>query len=402
MTLVLALPWLVLTLTGVPTFEENLGAAKQALSAKDLEGARKLLAAAEGQLAQPNQNSSEARYALSTARGDLEFAAERFPLAARYYRTASHLAEDDRKRRRAALGKRALVATRMKDRRTSARLEELRQHDAELERAWNRPRVGEKELPKLEAKLQAAARLYQRDRDSARAAWARAIASRARALNAADSVAALVHASKAVHLVRRLPAFVRIAALEAGVHAARRASQLERELEFALEHNALTNRTLAPELRPFARTRLLQESCARYEKQEGAGACAVRGRLVTGEWSFVDFSTNRPKAVLEPQDLAAPNAQYLPAVKECVEQVARENAEDELFQEAKVTFSWVVAEDGRTREIEYTPKRYERFFGECVGSAAKLFRYPRSTGERQSVSVSFELSAPAVRKRRGG
>lgn len=402
MTTTAAFSWLLLAFLGAPTFEENLESAKKALRAKDLDAARKALGVAETQLAALGPNKADARYVLVVAQGDLEVAGERWASAGRRYQLASHLAEDDRRRRGAALRKRLEVATKTKAKRTRARLLELQRHDEEVYRALRRPRVGEKDLPKLEAKLQLAARAYQRDRDPARAAWARALSSRSRSLSSADPEAALLHASKAVHLVSRLPAFVRLAALEAGIHAARRTDRTGRELEFALEHNAITNHGLSAELRPFTRTRLLQDACGRYEKAEGAGACAIRARAVTGEWSFVDFGKAPPRTQLGPEDLAAPNAQYLPSVKECVEQVARENVDNELFQEAKVTVSFVINEAGQAQELEFAPKRYERFFGECVGSAVQLFRYPRSAGERQTVSVAFELSAPATRLRRGG
>lgn len=397
-----ALVWLLAGLAAAPTFEETLSQARRALKSKDLEAAKQLLAAAATRLSPPGQGTGSERFELLMARGEFELAADNLDLAARRYAAASHAAEDDTGRRRMAWQQRMKVARAKKSKRSESALNELKRHDEVLRQLWRRPRVAAAALAKAEAELQAAARFYQRDKDSARAAWARALAVRVRAYSGEDPDAALIHAAKAVHLVSKQPAYVQIAALEAAVQAAKRAGQEERELDYALRHNALVHRTLSEELRPYARTELLAAVCARVEKTKGPAACALRAHALTGAWNFQDFSLGKPRAQLEPQDLAAPNAQYLPAVADCVETIARENVEDELFQEARVKFEWVVSELGRVMELEISPKRYDRYFGECVRSAAGLFRYPRSTGERQTVSVSFDLSAPATRPRRGG
>lgn len=401
MTLELALVWLTLTLSAAPTFQETLGQARQALRTKDLEAARKLLTSAEAQLPRAGAPAAQ-RFELLMTRGELELAAGDLGAAARRYAAASHAAEDDPRRRQQALKQRLKVAERMKDRRGERLVRELEQHDKEAQELRRRPRVAPAAVAKTEAQLQGAARLYQRDRDAARAAWARTLAVRVRAFSAEDAAAALVHAAKAVHLATRLPAYVQVVALEAATHAARRAGEDDRALDFALRHNELVNRALDEAQRPYARTPLLAETCARLEKERGPALCALRAHALTGVWSFHDFSLGKPRAQLGPEDLAAPNAQYLPAVRECVERIARENREDELFQEARVKFEWVVSEAGRVMDLEISPKRYEAYFGECVRGAAGLFRYPRSTGERQTVSVSFELEGPSTRPRRGG
>lgn len=402
MALDVALVWLCLSLTGAPALPETLSQARQALRAKDLASAKRLLDAAEAQRPRRGQAPAAERYELLMMRGELALADSDLETAARRFRDASHAAEDDSKRRRRALTQRLRVAEKRKDKRALRLVRELEQRDGEVAQLQRRPRAPPAALAKTEAQLLAAARLYQRDRDAARAAWARSVAVRVRAYSAEDAAAALAHAARAVHLVSRLPAYVQLVALEAAAQAARRAAEQDRELDFVLRHNALVHRAVDEAERPFARTKLLSETCARLEKERGPAVCALRSRALTGVWSFQDFSLGAPKSALSALDLAPANAQYLPAVRDCIETIARENREDELFQAARVKVEWVVSESGRVAELEISPQRYDPYFGECVRSAAAIFRYPRSTGERQTVSVSFELEGPATQPRRGG
>jgi hypothetical protein len=372
-----------------------LGEARAAMAKQDWAEAIQKLDEARKESGEPVDGGPRIAQA-AIEQGNVELKRKQPRAALTYYRQASALALDVFWLRRRAFDKRIAATQEGKFEEEEKRVRELIKHDAEVMARLAAPFVPEKLVKHAELELETAAHAFDRDHDPVHAGWARAVKAKMLAWSnqSADAMAIV----KPV-LEQKPPAIpmIRQRALEAAYKAAIVDKDLEGETGYALELNALKNAKLTPEQRRYARTPLIEATCARYEKVHNPGSCAMLAAKITGEYSFHDHSRGRIKKSLSSTDIETAQAQYLPLLEECIHNAAA-GRNDELFDDATITIGWAVENKGRVIELEISPHRYEPVIGACVTERIGWFRYPRFTdGEHKSVSIPYELKSKEIR-----
>ena len=312
--------------------------------------------------------------------------------ALKWAKRASHLANEDRRQRSRALSYRRSLD---KSSRQRARVEALKKADR---LAWTRqrwPAVGRSKLAATKRDLRAAARLYRLDGDEQRAFYAETV-----------SMLVSVRSDKRSTRKRSVwmkPAeewapYVRKVAHEGLRQAALREKDAEEEATQAHLLNAIHYASKAEQTRRFSRLWILKAACRRYEKEAGAGACAMLGKRVTGAFNFDDPSRRRVRS-LTPISIQRSQAQYMPALQDCIRTAVADNPDDPLFDNEKVKIEWAVTAKGGTGEVTLIPGRYDAIFGDCVKERIAWFRYPRARdGESMTVTVPFTMSSRWVQR----
>ncbi|MEW6435329.1 MAG: hypothetical protein AB1730_27865 [Myxococcota bacterium] len=173
------------------------------------------------------------------------------------------------------------------------------------------------------------------------------------------------------------------------------ANDLEGAVKLAMRDLAVATSLVEPGLRLWVRPPELDRLCAKYDAARGAGACRRVEKDVTGQWTFRDFSKDRPSEALSPDQVKAVNEHYAPLLEECLsEQAQRLTPPDaQRFQ-----VSWTVQNDGRVREAHLRRDLDDTLLARCLRRQFSAWRYPRFTGELQHVEQSFLVSA--VERRR--
>jgi hypothetical protein len=309
-----------------------------------------------------------------------------------FFRQAAALSLDALWLRRRAIDRRIAAARAASAPEEEKRARDLIKHDGVLLARLVAPNVPvEARRKDAERELDEAIRAYEREKDPLHSAWASAI--KARLLAWSGEI------DPARELARPLidptqPAFVRQRAIEAMHRAAVVEKDLDEETRYALQLNQIKQAKLSPEARRYARTPMLETTCARFERKNGAGSCAQLALEATGEYNFHDHSRGRPKRSLSSSDVEDSQAQYLPLLRECIASAAKLEESGDVFEDANLTIGWVVDGQGRASGVEISPHRYDDLIGRCVNERVAWFRYPRTLdGERRSVSVPYELKS---------
>ncbi len=400
-----------------PECKAALARADRALAKGDAAAAVAALDEAAPLAAADPPEGGECTARVLAKRAELATKAGDHAAAARHLRQAAHRTVEQHALWRQLAAARVAAETKAKHPRSAERIGKLPALDAQVAALDRRPAVGKAGLAAAAAQLDEAIAALEADKDPVRAAWARAVEAKVRAASGdaagaraiAEPLAAAPDAGAAATRSRATktraaprPAFVRIAAHEALALVAVAAKDVEGEARAVLSVDALraelAGRT--PEERRFARSREVERACARYEKAEGEGHCAVLALRATGQLSFSDPSRGRPKKTASTDDIERAQRQYSPVVEACVREVAKSHVDGELFENASIKIGWSVRGDGRTGEVEIEPRRYDPALGPCVRERVAWFRYPRWTdGQVHNVVIPYQLE---VTERFGG
>jgi hypothetical protein len=181
-----------------------------------------------------------------------------------------------------------------------------------------------------------------------------------------------------------------ITVADAGLRAA---TDIEVEARFQILKAAIMSSHLSVEQRRYVRSAALVSTCARYDKANGNGSCALLALRLTGEpMNLRDASGTFTGRTLTDLEIERANADYLPLLKACLVD-ASQDASPELFESGTVTIEWSIDPSGRAADTEITPRRFRGLVGACMEERLSWIRYPRSSSkERKSVSISYELS----------
>lgn len=371
-----------------PASKAALARASAALAKGDLPSARQAADEAKKASKDPVEGGEATATALKIL-GDAAAKEERWSEAIKHYRAAAHASADQHRLWRMVNQRRAAAHDEAGQDERKKRVVELLSRDAELVRLSRASAVGKAGLPAAQRSLDEAIASLSRDRDRHRVAFARAV--RAKVLASSGEPARALEAARSLTAADQ-PAFVRRMALEAAVRAAAAQNDLQQEVRFALQLDALLFAAHPAEDRRFMRSDRVRRACKKLEATEGAGRCAGLAKELTGEYSFEDPWRQRPKATVSAADIDQAQEPYLPLIGACIEAAVRARPDDAMFQDAEVKISWAVTSAGRTTEIEIAPRRYEKVFGACVRERVAWFRYPRGKdGSVQSVSIPYEL-----------
>lgn len=321
--------------------------------------------------------------------GDLAMKSDAHKRAALAYRNAAHHAGEDEKLWRTLTTLRLEALKKAGSKPAEDSLRRLLDQEAAIRRYARAAQVAKAALGSAEREIEAAQAALRADKDAIRAAYAGAVKAKVLAWSG-ESDRALQLAAQ--WFAPERPPFVREIALEAAVRVAQAKGDLEGEVRFALQLNAVRARNLPPAERRYFRTPALDRICSRWEAKVGAGRCATVAKQLTGEYSFRDWSKLPPKPTLSVQDLELAQAQYLPAIKGCVEDAVKANQETTLFENASINISFTITSLGTTREVEISPRRYDTHLGGCVRERVASFRYPRARdGGVRTVSIPYQL-----------
>jgi hypothetical protein len=322
--------------------------------------------------------------------GEAEMIAKRYLEAAARFRDGAHLSAGNHRLWRSLMEKRVAALDKATRAEQAGRIKELLKKDEELMRLARSGWVAKPDLPRAEKALDEAAAALRSDKDLHRASFAQAVKGRVLAYSGEPDRGLELLKPWTKDLAR--PRFIREQAIDGAMRAAASKKDLEAEAGYALQLDALKNEALEPAQRRYTRSSVVQKACDKLEKSQGAGRCAILAKELTGEYSFFDPWRAKPKATLTSADITAAQEQYLPLLKQCIADVMRARPDDEMFQDAELKVAWAVTSTGTAKEIEVTPKRYDKVFGRCLRERIGWFRYPRAKdGQTHSVSIPYEL-----------
>lgn len=370
---------------GSKSYEQLLIAGRFALKQKDWAAAEQACKEALSAADEPPSGGPRSVRAAKLC-AELEVDRRDWPAAIRRFRDAQRLALDDLAEHRRLLLLRKNAAKEAGRTPLVQLLQELLDADDDVQVALRRPERSGAGLQKTLATLEAAQTSFAKDRDQGYGLLIRA----ARALVRARSGEAKEVRAEAERLVAEVlhrPA--RQAAVEAAFLGAEAEGDIDATAELAIRLNQARTADLPERRRRYTRGRELERACRAYDQKNGPGACAKREFELTLSVSLVDYSRDRRRGELSPDDLSRVHAQALPALQACVLRIARH--EPERFRDTDLVLSWVIDPDGKPIEIGIAPKRYQEDLKGCAELIA-WFRYPRvSSREPKSVQVPYHL-----------
>lgn len=367
------------------SYEQLMIAGRAALKLRDWPAAER---ACKEALAATDEPPSGGPRSVRAARlcAELEVDRRDWPAAVRRYRDAQRLALDDLAEHRRLLLLRKNAAKEAGRAPLVQLLEELLDADDDLQVALRRPERSGAGLQKTLASLESAQTAFAKDRDQGYLLLIRAVRALVRA-RSGEAKDVRGEAERLVAEVLHRPA--RQAAVEAAFLGAEAEGDVDAGAELAIRLNQARSADLPERRRRYSRGRELDRACRAYDQKNGAGACAKREFELTLSVSLVDYSRDRRRGELSPDDLSRVHAQALPALQACVLRIARH--EPERFRDTDLVLSWVIDAEGKPIEIGIAPKRYQEDLKGCAELVA-WFRYPRvSSREPKSVQVPYHL-----------
>jgi tetratricopeptide (TPR) repeat protein len=153
--------------------------------------------------------------------------------------------------------------------------------------------------------------------------------------------------------------------------------------------NAESNAHLSEEQRMYARSKDLTRLCRRIRRKDSAASCLRLEKRAVGYSTFVDFSQQRSSGILTKDAIDKVHEAYLPLLHECLFQAAR-NGEVEPGE--SLSLFWAITNEGRTDRFQCTPPMGGTVFESCIKKALAIFRYPRYSGERRTVSIPLSVN----------
>jgi hypothetical protein len=166
----------------------------------------------------------------------------------------------------------------------------------------------------------------------------------------------------------------------------------------ALKDAHALSTTLPPPERAWGRPPETDVACASFDATQGPGACRKLEKQLFGQWTFRDFSKDKPKEGLSREQVLAVNEHYAPLLQECLAaQAKRLTPPDAVRYEVR----WMVFNDGRVGEVHFKQASLDQSeLASCLRSQFETWRYPRYEGEWQHVEQAFTVTAVERRSTR--
>lgn len=360
------------------TFEPDLAAAKKVLDSGDAAGAREQLMMLELSafvLGGPDRvRVNQLQRAAALALNDRPWSSE---LDAKWLAACGPADV-------AACRKSALKAIATHDK---ARAEKLEAADACLAAAEKSPG---KPAPSC---LSAARALYQRADDTLMIARADLVTALALAADPKQAKAAKKALTKIGDLIDGRNGAVRRAAFDARAKLELSEGRVDDATRSALQGTEAWASTLPLDLRYWARTPMVDVTCAAYDKSHGADACRQLEKTVVGFYVFHDFSIEHldGRQLISHAKLVEVNTHYGILIKDCLAAEIRE-----LADKAAVSYSvnWLVITTGRVDNFHSLSSDQDQSrFVTCLREQFGYWRYPSHEGDPQRIQQGFSVKS---------
>lgn len=151
--------------------------------------------------------------------------------------------------------------------------------------------------------------------------------------------------------------------------------------------------TLPIEQRYWARTELVDSTCAAYDKAKGVDACRALEKSVVGFYIFHDFSKEHlpERQLISHEKLVAVNAHFNILIKDClaaeIQQIADKAAVSYLV-------NWLVVNSGRVDNFHAVSSAQDQSrFVRCLREQFGYWRYPSHEGDPQRIQQGFSVKS---------
>lgn len=191
---------------------------------------------------------------------------------------------------------------------------------------------------------------------------------------------------------------VRRRALAKLISQARAEKRFEDAARFAFRDVQALALTVAEAERTWVRPPETEAVCLLLDTQAGPGSCRKLEKQVTGGWTFRDFSKERAKEGLSPEQVHTVNEHYAPLLQDCLAAQAKRLRPPDS---ARYELRWMVFNDGRVGEVHFKDAALETSdLASCLRAQFATWRYPPYQGEWQHVDQAFTVTAVERRTQR--
>jgi hypothetical protein len=233
--------------------------------------------------------------------------------------------------------------------------------------------------------------LYRRIGDHlmlARALFLRGVADAANEKKLISSISELGYADSACDEARC--ASQRRKVLERLIDLNARAGDVEEAAKAAIRAMEIANTARSSEPL-YARTRAVEQTCARLDDKSGPGTCRALEKRLTGHYTFHDFTKERAGDSLPPEKVHQVGREYGVLIDECLRAEAERMTPPAV---ATYTVRWVVNNSGLIEQLHMEKKDLDDgALANCLRKQASIWRYPRTNGELQHIEQAFTIRA---------
>ena len=186
---------------------------------------------------------------------------------------------------------------------------------------------------------------------------------------------------------------VRRAAFDARAKLELAAGKVDDAARSALQGAEAWASTLPVEQRAWARTGLVDLTCAAYDKAHGVDACRQLEKTVLGFYVFHDFSIEHleDRQLISHEKLVEVNNHYGIMIKDCLALEIREMAD-----KAAVSYlvNWLVITTGRVDNFHSVSSDQDQGrFVTCLREQFGYWRYPSHEGDPQRIKQGFSVKS---------
>lgn len=151
--------------------------------------------------------------------------------------------------------------------------------------------------------------------------------------------------------------------------------------------------TLPHEQRYWARTKMVDEACAAYDKEKGRDACRQLEKQLVGHYVFHDFSREHltERQLIGHDTLVAVNEHYSVLIRDCLAKEVREIADK---AQASYLVNWLVLGNGRVDNFHSISSEQDQSrFVTCLREQFGYWRYPSHEGDPQRIKQGFSVKS---------
>jgi hypothetical protein len=241
--------------------------------------------------------------------------------------------------------------------------------------------------------LRAALALYQKADDSLMIARVALVNALALAADAKQSKAAKKALTQIAETIDGRNDLVRRAAFDARSKLELAEGKVDDAAKSALQGAEAWASTLPLERRYWARTELVDVTCAAYDKTHGPDACRQLEKTVVGFYVFHDFSDEHleDRQLISHEKLVQVNNHYGILIKDClaaeIQQIADKAAVSYLV-------NWLVVTTGRVDNFHSVSSAQDQSeFVRCLREQFGYWRYPSHEGDPQRIQQGFSVKS---------
>ena len=156
----------------------------------------------------------------------------------------------------------------------------------------------------------------------------------------------------------------------------------------ALDAVRLRQSALPASQRLYARTEILDRTCAALEQKAPRGKCRAMEQQVLGGYVFRDYSRTNASARegLAPAEARVATDHYSVLLTPCLQEYGEKSGS------GRYKISWTILNDGHVTNVEAVNVDPRGRLMGCLKSQFTRWRYPRYKGEYQHVEQEFRVS----------